>query len=719
MYYAVYMKDLIGLCRSMVVKCDFIAHAMNTQLLAQNVAVNTVDPTTWKYYLNLGGEYHRTDAMMQVRSLDTREMIDFTKTNLVTHRATARNYRPGTLYYKLLVDKYPAQAMLINGIISPIDIKTAIDSDNGDILYYDPQYVESNEDNLISELQGWVDQFFTRWFNEAYLLVDDLYLPTFWGQFWLQVPIMVQLIRLRNCRTPMVHSFHIQQYLASNGRLDQYIPYLTRKSLLWVYRNLRYLQRNVGKRDTFTRLVDNLLTPRGIPIIEYTLIQNVEGMPASLYPTVELEKGVINIDTIQEGQEKATVARILERQAEFARENPLVQEEAEYDIIDRVRSNSFSQLPTKILDSEVVDRSNSSIRNLQHVMLNEWLYLSSTDQYRAYVIIPNPFTGESMQMTVKDAFIMMFFAFAKTRGLDLDTIPRMIAYDVLRPRLPTYPELAKIVDQKYIPKGLIQAIMDRVTPMSEYISTEQFYNDCDMAHSEYLKLWELTSFQEHYRTRGGCQQLVDRHYMHVMCTLAPPGTTFEAYFNAGGYEVYDLSDSDLKLLLADCYAIATGSNLVNKITITQIQKQLLRMMTQLSSYSIQYLRNTVASDFHFLGLPVIRLGDVTADLDSRDNANIPLVTVDEAYGEHAEGWDITDSEIFPPLALEASTEQQQIHIEAPVQIRKVSDNFSTFRLNVLDVTTRRFKYTAEQTPNDSGTLPYYEPSTDPTWPKLT
>lgn len=718
MYYAVYMKDLIGLCRSMVVKCDFIATTMNAQLLAQNVAVNTVDPTTWKYYRNLAGEYHVTDQLMQVRSLDTLETIDFTKANLATHRATARNYKPGTVYYNLLVAKYPAQAMLINGIISPIDIKTAIDSDNGDILYYDPQYVESNEDNLISELQGWVDQFFTRWFNESYLIVDDLYLPTFWGQFWLQLPIVVQLIRLRNCRTPMVHSFHIQQYLASNGRLDQYIPYLSRKALLWVYRNLRYLQRNVGKRDTFKRLVDNLLTPRGIPIIEYTLVQNVSEMPNQLYPSVEMEKGVINIDTIQEGQEKVSVGAILERQALIARENPIVQEAAEYEIIDQVRSDSFSQLPTKVLDSEVIDRSNSSMRTMQHVLLNEWLYLASSNKYRAYVNIPNPFTGESMSMTVKDAFIMMFFAFCKTRGIDMPMIPRIIAYDVLRPKLPTYNELARIVDQKYIPKGMIQAIMDRCTPMTEYISTEQFYQDCDMAHREYLKLWELYSFQEHYRTRGGCQQLVDRHYMNIMCSLAPPNTTFEAYFNSVGFDVYNLSNSDLDQLMTDCISIATGQNLVSKITITQIQKQLLKMMAQLSSYSIQYLRNTIASDFYFLGIPTIRTGDLGADLNTYDHINLPLVTVDEFYGEHAEGFDITSGEIFPAIHMGAEHWQQPIHIEAPVRITPVGDSFSVFRLNVLDVTARRFKYEADQNPNESGVLPYYTPSTDPNWPKL-
>lgn len=321
-------------------------------------------------------------------------------------------------------------------------------------------------------------------------------------------------------------------------------------------------------------------------------------------------------------------------------------------------------------------------------------------------------------MTVKDAFIVMFYAFCKTRGMDMDMIPRIIAYDVLRPKMPTYNELARIVDQKYIPKGMIQAIMDRVTPMTEYISTEQFYNDCDMAHHEYLKLWELYSFQEHYRTRGGCQQLVDRHYMNIMCTLVPVGTTFEAYFNAGGYEINDLSNSDLNQLMIDCISVATGMNLVSKITISQIQKQLLKMMGQLSSYSIQYLRNTIASDFHFLGIPAIRLGDVTAVLDSRDNVNIPLVTVDEVYGEHAEGWDITDGQISPPIHMEAAHEQQQIHIEAPVNIRPVSNSFTHFRLNVLDVTARRFKYEADQTPNETGVLPYYKPSTDPTWPKL-
>ena len=77
--YTSYRADILRLSRSIVIKFDAIAEAINEHLLINNVPVNELDPRTWKYYLNLSGQYHPTDELMVVRSMDTLEDIAFTR----------------------------------------------------------------------------------------------------------------------------------------------------------------------------------------------------------------------------------------------------------------------------------------------------------------------------------------------------------------------------------------------------------------------------------------------------------------------------------------------------------------------------------------------------------------------------------------------------------------------------------------------------------------
>ena len=706
--YISYRNEIFRLVRSIVIKSSHVSDVINADLIGRNIVVDLEDPTTWKYYLNLAGVYHASDTMMQVRSMDTREMIDFTVENLRYHRATAREYLYGTVYYNNLVAKYPTQVDLIKGIIAPVNIQTAINSNNGDILYYDASLVEGNEDNLIRELQGWVHAYQLRWFNQGYLLTDDLYLQHYIGQLYLALPKAIENLRWRNCNTRRAHSFHIREWLASHGRLDRYLPYLTKSQQLWLYRNIVFIKSNPGRQEIFDRLVDKLLTPRGIPLIRYTLNQNTDEMPTELYSKVEMVKHDINMKSIAPGNEKTTVANILDRESRLARDNPKVAYDAEVEIEEKVKMSGFSSMPTKILDSEVVDRSNSSIRNLLNVLLNHWVYLSTHGRYRAYVSIPHPRSGEYMTMTVKDALICSMFAVGKIYGYDFPKIPVMHAYDVLRSPLPTFDELQSIVPKGGLREGMIQAVMDRVTPLSEYISTERFYLDCAQLHKEYLKLWELYSFQEHYMARNYAEQVVRRHFMHVRCPLIEEQLSFEQYFKDNQFEIADLDQFELEQLLTDCINIATGSNLVKVVTLGEVQRELLSLIAGLSSYPLQFMSNVAFTDFTVLGLLDTRFGDHWAETSDSKVVIVDDWTVRHMHTETRVEFALPAEVIDPTVTYGAET-GALYHYDPMVEVKEIYDRQGAYRLDGASVGIRGFSFVWDETPITDGQMDQYKP----------
>jgi hypothetical protein len=677
--------------------------------------VDLEDPSSWKYYLNLAGIYHAADTMMTVRSMDTREVIEFTKENLRYHRATAREYQYGTVYYNNLVAKYPQQVDLIKGIIAPVDPQVAINSNNGVILYYDASLVEANEDNLIRELQVWLNAYQLRWFNEAYLNTDDLLLQNYIGQLYLNMPKAIENLRWKNCNTRRAHSFHIREYLASHGRLDKYLPYLNKSQQLWLYRNIRFIMKNPGKQEIFDRLVNKLLTPRGIPLIRYSINQNTENMPEHVYSDVEMVKHDINMRSVTPGNEKATVANVLDRESTLARDNLKVAYDAEVEITEKVKMSGFGNMPTKVLDSEVIDRSNSSVRNLLHVLMHHWAYLASHSRYRAYVQIPHPRSGEYMSMTVKDALIVATFAVGKIYGYDFPTIPALQAVDVLRSPLPTYDELQSIVPKGGLRDGMIQAIMDRITPMTEYISTERFYQDCAVLHKEYLKLWELYSFQEHYMARAYAEQVVRRNFMHVRCPLVEEVISFEQYFTDNQFEIADLDVFELEQLLTDCINIATGSNLVKVVTLGEVQRELLSLIAGLSSYPLQFMHNVAFTDFTVVGMLDTRFGDQWGETSDYKKIDIVDITIRHMHADVTTDFALPAEVIDPDVTV--TTEIGAAYFINPmVDMKELYGQIGNYRFDIESVGIRGYKLVFDETPIENGQMDQYTNSTDPNWP---
>lgn len=718
-YFEVYRNDTMRLARSVVIKFDSCATILNERLAEEGIVTDELDPKSWKYYMNMAGEYHSTDVMMQVRSMDTLEMIDFTKDNLLLHRATAREYVPGSIYYNTLVQQYPEQVALINGVLYPIDIQKAIDSNDGEILYYDPQYVEENEDNFDYEIQDWVTGFYNRWFNGQYLLSDDLYFSAFLGQLYTQLPLAIMLIRLRNARTRRANSFFIREWLGSHSRLDEFMDYLTIDQQLHLYRDVTWYERNVGKEDTWQRLVDNVLTPRGIPLIWFNIKQNGKGMPGDLRPKAEVVKLDVNFPVVQEGQDKITIEQILLREDTLARDNPLVRPDAERDIPEQIESDQFSTLPTKVLDSEVIDRSTSGVRSLANVLLNQWLDLSARGKYRAYVQIPHPRTGELMTVSVKDAYIMMIYAYTKVwEWDDIEYIPAIIAYEVLRDPLPNLTELKTYVSPRVVGDNILTAIQDRVFPMRNYISTEAFYIDARRQHKSYIKLWELYSFQEHKDGRAMCENAVKAHYMNRRCRLVKQPTKFADYFLAQGIDLENMRHSEYEQLVTDCFRIGTGSNLFKVITLGEIQKELLRLMERMSSYPLQYLRNVAYTNFTILGLPQVRLGDYRAAMSSGFRVPVDQINCHAYYSKAEHEIKIYDKVIMPEVDYTADGTLFR-KIDPTIYFNDLSLARSYVKTKQPSVSLRKVTFIVPPiTEPADGYLGNYAVSTDPLYPDM-
>lgn len=672
-YYRFYQDGIVALARSLVLKNNEAALVLNRELAALGYPVVETEPATWKYYLNLAGEYHPSDERMLIRSVDTLTEVEFSKATLTTHRATAREYRTGSPFYRTLVRRFPNQVALINGILNPVDLEQAIAAVDGTILQYSPVYVESNEFNLIADLQAWIYGYYSRWYNPHYLFTDDLYLPSFLGQLALQIPLTLHSLRLRNVRTPQVHSFHVRQYLASHGRLDRYLPYLNKAQQLWLYRNIRYLERHVGQQQTLEQLIDRLLTPRGIPLHRYAIEHNTEQLPETLQPQLDMVKYPINFGFTQSGVDRTPVHTILERERPLARENALVEGEGLATLEGAFIRGGHNRLPTKVLESEVVDRSNAAIKSLPTVLLMQWLHLASVGRYRTYVNVDHPATGATINLSVADAFLLAVYAYHRYAGIELaeQDIPRFHAYEVLRITPPPFTELKALTDPRRVKDQYITAIMDRISPVGEYISTESFYEACYQFHQDYKAVWELYSFQENYHARGQLEHVAKAHYQHIPCTLVETGTTWGRWLAVGDYDLAFLSREHFHQLFAACVSAATGLDLVNHLTLAEVQRGLLQLMGDLSSYAVQYVRTINHTDFTYLGDPVIRVGE--SGITSRGyfkTSGTRLLPLQVRARKHHH-YPLLDDQVTVPLRVRAAEEfRAWLEVRTPILVRQ-------------------------------------------------
>lgn len=598
-----HLASVISLLRTLVIKCDVIGEVDNQLLINAGYPV-TDDKRSWRYYLNMNGEYHPTDDPMYVTSLDNRETILFSKANLDEHLATLRGYQPGSYWYRRLTEEYPHQIELINGILSPIDMDFAIGSQDYKILRYDRTLVDRNEEQLLGEIQDWITVFCNNTLkNNDYIYTDNLMLPTMLSLMYGMLIPLVLIVRLEAYGTRYVNEHHIWSRLNSHGNFEPYRKLLTHEQKMWLYRNIEWVKSHTGQQFTLDQLIDNLLTPTMVPLSHYNALIDTKNMVTEGLGEGRYKRRPLNlIEDTAEDNRTLSVREMMNKEIPLARDNAKERDYIEESVDESLKYSIHSTMSTKVVESAMEDYSNRHADTLMKTLFHEWIYMVKHNKYDAIMDLTNPLTGESFRLNMRDAIICWQYLTTRAREEDTTYIRPFFYQSVMRMKVPPLQTFMDAGGVEYLPKYLCEDIRRLWIPSPRIISSESFF---DHSFEVYSILWKgkkvYSKFMDIYR-HARTKEAVSRLFERGIVYLNEEGTDkFDKWFKDKELNFDIFTREDCLTLAWDIFQKGTAWNTKASASLRQVQGNLIQLMKELASYTIQYVTNMDDGNFTIEG----------------------------------------------------------------------------------------------------------------------
>lgn len=619
-----YVLEILNFLKSTTIKYSWIADQDNVMLVQNGYDVDLDDPTTWRYYRNLYGEYHAADTVMMVASLDTLEQIPFTKETLLLHPRTAASYRPGSVFFKNLCAEYPTQTSLIKSILFPVDsIESAIAAKDLTLLSWGDGYLEDAESSvLIPDLIKFLSIYVERWYF-SFLSAEDYFHPTNLGILQAQMAAYLLARRKFYIRSPYVHSWHISNYLQSKG-LDDYSDILSRKKQLFLYQNYDYLKINSGKQSNLIILIQNLLSDMGVSLFGRRVVlesqtgaadcqltplfvpDNLLGSDSKLVDEIQAES-VLDMQQrlyalgVTAAEDASTVAKLTRTLGDTTRNNYL----------------------TKLLEIKPVQVDYRYQGLLDQFIFDTLIKAITTGRYDATVQITDPLTGSNYWVTTKQALALYDYSVRMASGQTPGDLPTQYTYIATLLDKPGSPNPTFFCDgHTYFTRSCINtsAFLGYWTwPLT--ISSRSAFS---ALLSEYWLLY-LVKFQNlEYASSSVTRQAIKtclkaafQYGTTSKFTLIPGFTTYAQWLSGEGmdfqssiFNAYDSSSvpTDQYGLFADniLSALFAADETLRKygnFTLSDTgYTRLRKLFVQMSSYTVRFLdTNQSAQDYTYIG----------------------------------------------------------------------------------------------------------------------
>ena len=679
-----YHNTCCDLAKSLTLKSLATAFIMNGEVEAYCIQHNLPplfqreDQTTWRYICHLAGEYHPYDlhrfGYIKVKSLDTLQIIDFTQETLKRHRATAQHYQMQGEYYWALVKQYPDLHILIDGICRPVNKQKAIEAKEYDILSYREDLVETQENYLIPTLAKQIKNSLLAFDSHNYSVYLEGYEMMKLAYLGAHLPGMIVAIREQYVGTPFAHSFHIWNYLASKFALDKYRPYLTFKQAIWIYRHLRYIDINAGRTKTFDELVDVLLTDRNIPLYGF----DIDNLPGAIHvgrDQLNLKDRTFTVD-----DSELDIANLYDKESDQARRNTEFRSSGLDLMNGLMEKNTNDCRRTKVLESIMYDHSSRERYPLGGIALNYWAWMAFTNRYELKGSMTNPLTGDMLTLTAREGFILWYYLanrlinpYDKPYVTNMK-IPTFTAWGILDEQLDWQEIKYQWVNQKINLRDYLEEMEQQVPYVMPVATTTQFRQLVENIQTYRLYLRHLESAYDGLHGATEIEHVHARIFHKYNLVLSDDQEmTFGKWLTEKNWHFDTLDRESCFVLAGRLYGYFTGIDLEdNTNALEEMQKAMLSIFRQLSSYTIQFTSKTYGKDSTIVDTPIVRWdNDKTTEASkvsylNRNNAKWKNETakekglIDIDIGLSAEGymdvdtWEVSTLSALQPVGLHAS-----------------------------------------------------------------
>ena len=685
--YQVYLRSVLNLAGTLVIKSHDSALLLNTYIDTYFGAglYDPLDMRTWKYYRNLCGEYYPTDVIMKVSSSDTLEEIEFTKENLQVHRNTALDYRYGTKQYKELVEQFPMQVQLILGIVYPIEMETLLAADDLSIVGHAPEFVEDHEFQLIGQLNQYVTQFFGRWLIDGFKRTDELYLASVFAVLMPMMPAVIMVARAAAYKTRFAHSYHVQQYLASHSRVGDYCDYMTRSQQMFAYRNISYIERNSGSQDNFNWMIERLLNPRDIPIAKFDMRHDVSNMPKELTAKPYFRKEPLNTVGNIDGRDRYTITQLLDVEEKVDPPNAINRESHYSEIDDALTYATQNEMPTKVFESTIIDYSDSEKNRWGDIALNNWAWLAHKGLYTAYITFQAPSSGATITVNAKDAFTLYVYCYINALGYTINDVPNFTLQKVCR--IPAVPKsaLRRVCGDRVEPFWT-DALHETMPWVRRCISVQSFNQYATELFTAANRQWAITSQNEALEQRGQLENAALQMWADETISLADfSGQMYSNWFTSRNLSMGEYNEAELAEIAGLIFEKISGVEFNDKVSLKNVQKAMVSLLTNLSSYSIQIGASINAGPIHDAGILQLRMDNFEGFAFSIYRLKVAMVYLSDlrAVPHHTLWCNLDGSPFEQGVAVKAATV-----ISHEIPVIPAFEGSGQFNKNRISLTTK-------------------------------